>query len=210
MRALRRTLLKALAAAPLASAFFTASAGAAQPEIRPSGMDAMECIHSRRSIRLFQDKPVPEETLREILAAAMTAPSAGNEQPWHFVVWTDRAILARLAGINPYAKPAATSAAAILVCGDESLSRYGAADGFLPCDLGAATQNLLLAAHAKGLGAVWTGVWPKQALMDGYRQLAGLPDNVFPFALVPMGWPAQESRRENRFQEARVHLNGWS
>jgi nitroreductase len=169
-------------------------------------MEVMEAIHTRRSIRKYQNKPVPEEIIREILAAAMCAPSAGNQQPWHFVVITDREILRRVPDIHPYAAMTRQAPGAILVCGDLSLERY---PGNWVLDCSAAVQNLLLAAHAKGLGAVWTGIYPQKDRMEGFRRLLHLPENIVPHTLVPFGYPSQQLPREDRYKEERVHYNGW-
>ena len=169
-------------------------------------MDVLEAIHTRRSIRKYQNKPVPEELIKEILAAAMSAPSAGNEQPWHFVIITDRQILDKVPNINPYAAMAKKAPAAILVCGDLGLEKF---PGNWLLDCAAAVQNLLLAAHARGLGAVWTGIYPDKDRMEGFRRLFDLPEGVFPHTLVPLGYPAQKFPPEDRYNEARVHYNHW-
>lgn len=169
-------------------------------------MDAIETIKTRRSIRSFEDRPVPDEIIRQVLEAAMFAPSAGNEQPWQFVVVTDRKLLAQIPQVNPYAGSAARAPLAIMVCGDLSLEMYG---GFWVQDCAAAAQNLLLAAHALGLGAVWTGVYPREERVQGFRRLFGLPEKVVPFALVILGWPAERPVQPDRYRETRVHHNGW-
>ena len=93
-----------------------------------------------------------------------------------------------------------------MICGDLSLEKY---PGNWIADCSAATQNLLLAAHAKGLGAVWTGLYPEQDRIDGFRQLRDLPENVVPLVLVPMGYPAYEGGPADRFDEEKIHLNKW-
>ncbi len=169
-------------------------------------MDALEAIHARRSIRRYQDKPVPEDLVQRVLAAAMTAPSARNAQPWQFVVITDRGILQQVPKVNPNAPMAAHAPLAILVCGDLSLEL---SRGYWPVDCAAATQNMLLAAHAVGLGAVWTGVYPRDQRMDGFRRLLNLPENIMAHSLVVLGYPAEERPREDRYREDRVHRNRW-
>jgi nitroreductase len=169
-------------------------------------MDVLEAIHTRRSIRKYENKPVPQELIKEILAAAMSAPSAGNAQPWHFVIITDREILDKVPNINPYAAMAKNAPASILVCGDLSLEKF---PGNWPLDCAAAVQNLLLASHARGLGAVWTGIYPDKDRMEGFRRLLDLPEGVFPYTLVPLGYPAQKLPLEDRYNKARVHYNRW-
>lgn len=169
-------------------------------------MDTLEAIHSRRSIRKYTNDPIAAETIHELLAAAMSAPSAGNEQPWQFLVVNDPNLLTQAARIHPFAGMAKEAPAAILVCGDTSLEKF---PGFWVQDCSAATQNLLLAAHAKGLGAVWTGIHPNQEREAKFRQLFRLPDFVIPLALVVMGHPAQSPAPVDRYQEERVHYNQW-
>jgi len=114
-------------------------------------MEVLEAIHTRRSIRKFQSQPVPDELVTVFLAAAMSAPSAGNQQPWQFVVITDPELLGQVPSINPYAAMAEKAPLAVLVCGDLALERF---PGFWVQDCAAAVQNLLLAVHSHGLGAV--------------------------------------------------------
>ena len=169
-------------------------------------MDAMEAIHTRRSIREYQKRPVPAEVIREVIAAAMCAPSAGNGRPWQFVVIADPQVLEQIPDVHPYAAMAAEAAVAILVCGDLELEKY---PGNWVADCSAATQNLLLAAHAKGLGAVWTGVYPDEDRIERFQELLGLPENVVPLALIPVGYPASPSFRVDRYEDKKIHYNRW-
>ena len=169
-------------------------------------MDLIEAIHTRRSIRKFQRKPVPDDRVHDLLAAAMSAPSAGNQQPWHFVAITDPQILGKVPDINPYAAMAKGAPLAILVCGDLDLEKY---PGYWVQDCSAAVQNLLLAAHGKGLGAVWTGIYPLSDRVEGFKKLCHLPEKVIPLALVVIGYPAQNLSAEDRFRADRVHWNSW-
>ena len=170
-------------------------------------MDVFEALHTRRSIRKFDpDKPVSESDLEKILAAAMTAPSAGNAQPWHFVVVTDAALRDELSRIHPYVGMLRQVPMGIVVCAELALEKY---PGYWVQDLAAAIQNLLLAARGLGLGTVWTGVCPTQERMDAVRRILGLPAGVEAHAIVPLGWPAQEFTHQDRFRADRVHKNGW-
>ncbi len=169
-------------------------------------MDAMDAILSRRSIRRYTGEPVPETAIRDILAAAMSAPSAGDERPWQFVVVTDRAVLAEVPRFHPHARMVPDAAAAILVCGDQALEKHA---GFWVQDCSAATQNILLAACAKGLGAVWVGIYPREDRVAAIRSLFGLPGRVVPLALVPLGVPAVRKDPEDRFDAGRVHRERW-
>lgn len=169
-------------------------------------MDALEAIRTRRSVRVFENKPVSRDLLRQLVAAGMQAPSAGNQQPWQFVIIDDKGLLLRVPEFHPYAQMAETAPAAILVCGDLNLEQR---KGYWVQDCSAATQNILLAAHAAGLGAVWTGVYPREERVAGARRLFGLPETVIPLSLIFVGYPAEHPQPENRFREDRLHWNRW-
>lgn len=169
-------------------------------------MEIIEAIKTRRSIRKFNTQTVLPDVIRQLLDAAMSAPSAGNQQPWHFVVIDQRRILDQVPAIHPYAGFCKDAPLAILVCGDTRLEKY---QGFWVQDCSAATQNLLLAAHAKGLGAVWTGIYPIEERVQGFRELLDLPEEVIPLALVVLGYPDQTPPAQERYREDRVHRNMW-
>lgn len=170
-------------------------------------MELFEALHGRRSIRSYAaGEPVSQEQLDAMLAAAMTAPSAGNAQPWQFIVIDDPAILAKIPAFSPYAAMAPKAPLGILVCGDTSLEKY---PGYWVIDCAAAVQNLLLAAHGLGLGAVWTGVYPTMDRVEGFRRLLDLPEHIIPHSFIPVGHPAQESKPQNRFKAERAHRNSF-
>jgi nitroreductase len=168
-------------------------------------MDALENIRTRRSIRKYLDKPVPEGILQQVLAAAMYAPSACNQQPWQFLVVDDRRLLREVPRVHPYATMTAEAPLAILVCGESSLKQV---PGYWVIDCSTAVQNLL-AAHVLGLGAVWTGAYPQQERVGGFRRLFGLPKNVTPHSLIPLGYPAEQPPQEERYRPERIHRNAW-
>lgn len=163
-------------------------------------------ITSRHSIRRFRRERVSDENVNEMLRAAMSAPSAGNQQPWHFVVVRDPELLTKIAHTHPYGQMTAEASVAILVCGDPSLEVH---KGYWVQDCSAATENLLLAAHALGLGAVWVGIYPREERVAEFREMFGLPDGVQPLALVPVGFPAEQKPQQDRYQAARVHSEKW-
>ncbi|NCC23829.1 MAG: nitroreductase family protein [Deltaproteobacteria bacterium] len=169
-------------------------------------MEVFEAIANRRSVRKYTDKPVADDQIRTILEAAMMAPSAGNAQPWQFVVVRDREILAALKDINPYAAMAARAPLGILVCGDLSLEKY---PGYWVQDCSAAIQNMLLTIHGLGLGAVWTGIHPMADRVAGFRKLFKLPDHVVPLGFIIIGHPAQNPTAESRYREDRIHQETW-
>lgn len=166
----------------------------------------LEWIHARRSIRKYTAEPVSEADVTEVLEAAMAAPSAGNQQPWHFVVVRDRRLLDAIPEFHPHTRMVAEASVGILVCGDPSLEKH---PGYWVQDCAAATENLLLAVVAKGLGAVWCGVYPRVDRVDGFRRLLGVPADVIPFAFVPIGHPAESKPPARRFAPERVHRDRW-
>ena len=169
-------------------------------------MDALEAISGRRSIRKYTADPVSEEAVETLLRAAMSAPSANDEQPWHFVVIRDRALLDQIPAFHQYAKMLTEAATAILICGDQKSAGHL---GYLIQDCSAATENLLIAAHAAGLGAVWLGIYPREPRIQGIRDLLGLPPHIMPVALVAIGHPGERKPPSNRFKKDRVHLDHW-
>lgn len=169
-------------------------------------MEVFEAILTRRSIRKYQRKPVGDDVVRQLLTAAMSAPSARNSQPWEFVVLTDRATLEKASRVNPYAGMAAEAPLAIVVCADP---RRETSSGYWMVDCAAAVENMLLAAHGLGLGAVWTGIYPRPERISGFRQLLGVPEAVVPHTMVVVGYPAEERAAEERFDGERVHRERW-
>jgi nitroreductase len=166
----------------------------------------MEAILSRRSIRKYTREPVPDDTLKEILEAAMSAPSAGNEQPCHFVVINDRKILDEIPRVHPYSQSIKTASVAVVVCGDLKLEVH---KDFWVQDCSAATQNMLVAVQAKGLGAVWLGIHPIAERVKGMQRLLRLPDRVIPLVVIPIGYPDEHKPGANRFNTSRIHHNSW-
>jgi Nitroreductase len=169
-------------------------------------METIDAIMTRRSIRDFQDKPVPKDIIKKLLAAAMNAPSAANQQSWQFVVVTDKKLLKAVPEFSPYAAPSAKAAAGILVCGD--LNKPKLPELWVQ-DCSAATQNILLAAHSLGLGAVWTGVYGLPGRAEGFVKLLDLPEKIVPLSFVVFGYPSEAVPPETRYSEKLVHYNKW-
>lgn len=163
-------------------------------------------ILDRRSIRRFTDQKIDHEVIMSILNASMFAPSAVNKQPWHFVVVDNPDILEQMMEIHPHAHMLQTASHGIVVCGDEKLQHD---DGYWVVDCGAATQNLLLAAHYFGLGGCWVGLHPREGRKTSFSSLLGLPGHVHPFALVALGYPDEIKPRPQRFHAEKVRYNGW-
>ncbi len=169
-------------------------------------MNDIEAILSRGSIRKYTSEHVPDQVVSELLEAAMAAPSARNEQPWHFVVINERKILDEIPKFHPYSQMLKQAPLAILICSDEKLERH---KDYWVQDCSAATKNLLIAAHAKSLGAVWLGIYPREERVEGMRKLLDIPEHVIPFALISIGYPAERKPPANRFDESRIHYNKW-
>jgi nitroreductase len=165
-------------------------------------MELFEAMFTRRSVRDYSDQPVSEESVDRLLHAAMAAPSAGNEQPWRFMVVRDRALLEAAAAAERYGGMISRAQVAVVVCADLDLVEH---EGFWQQDCAAATQNLLLAAHALGLGAVWVGTYPREERVEGLRRVFDLPDNLVPFSVVPIGYPAAVPAPVDRFDPDRVY-----
>ncbi|MGL4370255.1 MAG: nitroreductase family protein [Spirochaetota bacterium] len=166
----------------------------------------MNSIFKRRSIRKYTPDAVSDSDIEDILRAGMAAPSAGNQQPWHFIVIRDRALLDEIPNINPYSKLLENAPAAILVCGDTRLEKH---EGFWVQDCSAATENMLIEIASKGLGGVWLGFYPRKERIDGIKKLFGLPKEVFPLAVVALGHPAEKPEPADRFKKERIHYDTW-
>ncbi len=169
-------------------------------------MDALTAIFTRRSIRAFRPEPVDPDTIRTILEGAMHAASAGNQQPWRFVLIQDRATLETIAREHPYASVAGDAPLAILVCG---ATRDLTHPDFWADDCAAATQNLMLTAHALGLGSVWVGLHPRADRMEMLSRLVHLPQEIEPFALIPIGHPAERPGAPERYHAEWIRSEGW-
>ncbi|MEJ5229909.1 MAG: nitroreductase family protein [Pseudothermotoga sp.] len=166
----------------------------------------MSIIYQRRSIRKYQDRDVEEEHIMEIIRAAMHAPSAGNEQPWHFIVVKSKETKEKIVHSHPYAKMVLNAPAAIVICADLTLTKFG---DFWVQDCSAATQNMLLRASELGLGAVWCGVYPDQKRIEAFSQILNLPKKVIAFSLVCVGYPAENPGPADRFKKERIHFERW-
>jgi len=170
-------------------------------------METVEAIFTRRSIREYAAQAVPDELVQELLAAAMQAPSAGNQQPWHFIIVTERKQLDALTGVLHRGPSLKAAPLAVAVCVDMDLLQH---PDFWVQDCSAATQNLLLAAHAQGLGAVWLGVYPVEERVAGVKQVLGLPGQVVPLCIVALGYPAAKPEPPaRRYDATRLHYNRW-
>jgi nitroreductase len=169
-------------------------------------MDTLKAIFTRRSVRDFSHDPISEEDLRDLLKAGMQAPSAKNEQPWHFIVINEQELLHKIPEFHPYSKMLYDAPLAILVCSDRKLEQKRAS--WLQ-DCSAATENILLAAHSKGLGAVWLGIFPDSERVFGMQALLSMPQDIRPVALIAVGHPVTQPEPIDRFDQSRIHYNQW-
>lgn len=170
--------------------------------------DALTVLMGRKSVRKFTAEAVSKQELETILKAAMAAPSARNQQPWAFVAVTDRKTMDRLADGLPYAKMLYQAQAAIVVCGviekahDQMLE-------YAVLDASAATENILLAIEALGLGGVWTALYPRPERMDHARKVLAIPENILPLCAIPIGHPAGKEKAMDKFKEDNIHWEKW-
>ncbi len=169
-------------------------------------MDALDAIFTRRSIRHFTAEPVSDRDIETLLRAGMAAPSAGNQQAWEFVVIDDRKVLDAVPGVHPYAQMCQEATLCLVVCADLSREKYA---GFWVQDCSASTQNILLAAHATGLGAVWLGIAPGGDRAHQVAELLALPGGIEPLAIIVVGHPNEEKEPAERFDPAKAHHNQW-
>lgn len=166
-------------------------------------------IMTRVSVRDFTGEKISSEQVETLLRAAMAAPSAINKQPWAFIVVDDDAIIAQLGEALPFSRCSNHPAVAIIPCGDLSKAIEGEMGAFWINDVSAATENLLLAAHAMGLGAVWTGLHPDMNRAKMVQQMLGLPEHIIPLCIVPVGVPAEQPAVKDKFKTENIHYNKW-
>jgi nitroreductase len=175
-----------------------------------SGKFENSIIYRRNSVRSFTEDNLSADQVEHILHAGMAGPSAHNMQPWFFVVIDERGILEAIAKGHPYAKMTASAQLAILVCAKRDVVGK---DPFYQQDLGAAVENMLLAAAEAGVGACWCGVHasPNKEVEKLFKDLLNMPDEIIPFAVIAFGVPSSEAgfKPSDRFDEARIHRNAW-
>jgi nitroreductase len=200
----------------LASLLVAAAACAPKPQ-EASCPSALDVIFARKSVRSYTDQPVSDEQVETMLRAAMAAPTGMNVQPWRFVVIRDQAVKEKLAG--PRGGMIAQAPVVFVICGETTLMRkpFGQPDaeavevenGNWTQDCSAATENLLLAAEALGLGAVWTAAHPYADRVNPIREALGLPENVTPLCVVPCGYPAGDDQPKDKWKPENIHYDKW-
>jgi len=205
-----KTIGAALAIAAM-SAFAGCATCGAQDSAKPvdsGGADALTIIHQRKSVRHFTGEAVGKEQLEKIVAAGMAAPTAVDRRPWAFVVVTDRGALDALSAGLPYAKMLDEAGAAIVVCALPEKAFQGSVE-FAILDTAAATENILLAIEALGLGGVWTAAYPDAERMAHVRKVLGLPEAVIPLNVVPVGHPDGTDKPKDKFDAENLHWEKW-
>ena len=166
----------------------------------------MKEIFERRSIRKYTKKDIASNSIEKLLRAAMAAPSAGNQQPWEFVIIKDKNMLIDITKIHPHSQMLINASLAITVCADLSKEKYGS---YWIQDCSAATENILIEAQYLGLGAVWLGVYPFEDRVEGIKKLLNLPTRIVPFSIVSLGYPDEKKDSVDRYDELKIHINKW-
>ncbi len=170
--------------------------------------ERLRFIFGRRSIRKFAPGAVGDAEVDLMLKAAMAAPSAGAKDPWRFVVLREADTRARIAAALPFGGMMADAAVGFVVCGDLGAAHSGQLS-YLLQDCSAAIENLLLCAHALGLGGCWLGVHPREDRVQKLTEILGLPPGVIPVSAVAIGMPGESKEPRTRFNPAFVHRESW-
>jgi nitroreductase len=168
----------------------------------------LDFIFSRRSIRKYSDTQIPEETVKDILEAAMAAPSAVAKDPWHFIVIRNQETLESVAEALPNGKMLIDAKPGLIVCGDIEKAHDNELSYMLQ-DCVAAIENILLAVNRLGLGACWLGVHPRQDRVKRIQEIFKLPGNIIPISAIALGYPAEKKEARTRYNEALVHFESW-
>ena len=172
-----------------------------------SSASALDVIMTRTSIRAFTGEPVSKDMLETILKAGMAAPTGMNAQPWRFVVLTDQDKIKEIFGTGFRSEMYTTAGAVIVVCGEAETD--GRPNMFWYEDCSAAAENILLAAHALGLGAVWTAGYPAVDRTAPVSEALGIPSNVLPLCVIPMGVPAENPEPKDKWKPENIHWEKW-
>ena len=178
----------------------------------------MQNILSRKSVRSYNGEAIPDSVMENLLRAAQAAPSAVDRRPWQMVVMTDKSQYETVFEGNHNMQKFMESGAVIILCADTfTAPTRDNPDGpavvqvnqMWRDDMGAVTENLLLAAEAYGLGACWTACYPYPDRMDPVKKALQLPPTVVPYAVVPIGYHDGTTQPKDKWDPARVHYNKW-
>ena len=185
----------------------TAGVAAQQRTQKSDAQAAINNIMTRTSIRQYTNEPVSKADVETMLRAGMAAPTAVNRQPWHFVVVSKREQLSALAAANRGTNMATKAPLAIVVCGNLQKAMPGTGQGFWVQDCSAATENILLAANALGLGAVWTGLYPDEEHSKAVRDVLKAPEHIVPLCTIVIGHPAEQPQPKDKWKPENVSYN---
>lgn len=190
-----------------AAALLFAGAANAQ-KITDESQIVMKNIEMRTSVRQYSREEIKvDEIVEPLMRAAMSAPSAMNRQPWEFMVITDRDLLNKLGEEFKNASYLREAQLAVIVCGNMKQAIEGEGREFWVQDCSAATENLLLAAHGMGLGAVWCGIYPNRERTEQLQQVLSLPEHIVPLNIIPIGMPKEEPKPKDKWQKDKIHFN---
>jgi nitroreductase len=167
-----------------------------------------EVIFGRRSIRVYSPGSIDKGQIRQMLEAAMAAPSAMSKDPWRFIVIEQAGMLTQLPNLLPGGSMLSTAAAAIVVCGDLDAA-FNRSESYMLQDCSAAIENLLICAHGIGLGACWVGVHPEEKALKGIKELLELPASIIPIAVISLGLPGEAPGPRTRYSDGFVHWEKW-
>jgi len=173
-----------------------------------SQMEGLETILTRRSVRKYQQRPIEKDKIEMILRAGMYAPSAHNSQPWEFIVVRDREILKSLSSVQYWNMLKDADTAIVTLANTKNY--MGSDAHFFIQDCAAATENMLLAAHALGLGGVWLGLYGRGEKMKTVRDVLNIPEEIYPFGIISLGYPAEEKHPHTSFKEDKVHYEKYA
>jgi len=185
---------------------FSCTGSKAPEQQQPSALDV---IATRVSVRQFTGEKISAEQIDTLLRSAMAAPTAVNKQPWAFVVVDDQAVLDSLSQAVKSSRIENGASHAIVVCGDMSKALEGEAQGYWVEDTSAATENLLLAAHAMGLGALWVGVYPISERVAAVKHIINAPEHITPMCIITLGYPNEQPEIKDKYKPENIHHNAW-
>ena len=210
MMQMMRSVVTIIVVGTMAMMIFSLRGELAEAKGQAGKPGLFETIRDRTSVRKFDaTRPVTDAQVEKMLRAAMCAPTAMNRRPWEFVVVRDKAKLAELAKLLPNSRIGNGAPLAIAVCGNLDNGLPGRSKEYWIQDCSAACMNLLLAAKALGLGAVWTGVYPGERGVGIVREALKIPEGYMPLCLVPVGYPAENPPPKDKWDPAKVHREAW-
>ena len=176
---------------------------------------AINVIMQRKSVRSYTGDTIPTEVMDKLLRAAVAAPSGMDIRPWHIYVLTDKSQYETAFAGNFNMEKYMQSGAVVVFCADTTVTRPPRENPDAPAvttpnpiwrdDMGACTENFLLAVEAFGLGAVWTACYPFHDRMDPIAQYLNLPGNIVPYSIVPVGYPAGDNQPKDKWDTSRIH-----